>query len=1030
MLNNLRLLGSGWRLAPTLGLCTLVAGCGDVLRGGDKYGSSAQMEEALPDADPGPTIPEALVPDSPEYDQAKLALVPTTTGADPEPQLDVVAPANAIVADPGCRARSLGRVDDSSTSKITLPFSVNFFGTTQTGLFINNNGNVTFNSSFSSTTPFNITTTTPPLIAPFHADVDTRNTASGIVEFSNAPIVFEGRSAFCVNWVGVGYYNQHVDKLNSFQLLLVDRSDTGAGNFDIVMNYNQVLWETGDVNGGVGGLGGTTAAAGISLGNRDPASFYQIPGSGVRSGLLDSNAATGLSQTRQFSSVPGRHVFAVRNGQPITDLKVSMTPASTAAEVGGFATVVGSVVDDHGNPLANRAITFRIISGPNNRAAPVTILSKANGQATFSYLGASVGQDQIQASVVKSSGQTVASEFATVNWKVTPHPPVAVCRDLSLVADDACAASGSINGGSSDPDGDLVSCGASPAPSYGLGATPVTLTCTDRRGLTGTCASVVSVRDITAPVIACPATQTAECVAGAANVDVPAPRTSDNCGRTTLSGPAGTASYPLGTTPLTFSAADGSGNTASCRTSVVVADTLPPNIACSAPITAECTANSSASVDVPNATASDQCGGATVTGPVGTASFPLGTTPLDFGARDGVGHTAGCSTNVTIVDTIKPTISCPAAITAECTDHHQSLVDVPNATASDTCSSVAISGPAGSRAYPVGTTALSFTAADTSGNAATCALDITVADTTPPAITCPAPITAECTGGSSATVNVPNANASDVCGDVAVTGPTGAASYPLGTTALGFGATDDFGNSSSCATSVTVTDTIAPVFDAASLGPQTVLGHCDSSPVRFTLPTATDGCQAVSVACTEVPGDSFGANTVTCTATDGSGNHTQATMTVNVVQPLRVAFLAPLADDNVADDINADADIANLFQVKSTIPNKIKLYACTGADVTNALAYSVTARLTINYREDSTPAAGTAIVPTFTGVGDEGGVFVHNGDQLQYNLKTDTASYPAGSINNSHYFADIVTVTYNSAPNIVAGQEDARLESK
>jgi hypothetical protein len=292
--------------------------------------------------------------------------------------------------------------------------------------------------------------------------------------------------------------------------------------------------------------------------------------------------------------------------------------------------------------------------------------------------------------------------------------------------------------------------------------------------------------------------------------------------------------------------------------------------------------------------------------------------------------------------------------------------------------------------------------------------------TLPPNIACPAPITAECTGGSSATVTVPNATASDVCGDVAVTGPADAASYPLGTTALDFGATDDVGNSSSCATSVTVTDTIAPVFDVDALGTQAVLGHCDGSPASFTLPTATDGCKAVSVACTQVPGDSFGANTVTCTATDGSGNPTQATMTVNVLPPLRVAFLEPLAD----------AGIANLFEVKSTIPNKIKLYACNGDDVTSALAGSVTARLTINYREAGSPAAGTAIVPTFTGVGDEGGVFVHDGDQLRYNLKTNTASYPAGSINNSHYFDDIATVTYNAAPNIVAGQGDARLESK
>jgi hypothetical protein len=36
------------------------------------------------------------------------------------------------------------------------------------------------------------------------------------------------------------------DKLATFELLLVDRSDTGAGNFDVEFNYDTVQWETGD----------------------------------------------------------------------------------------------------------------------------------------------------------------------------------------------------------------------------------------------------------------------------------------------------------------------------------------------------------------------------------------------------------------------------------------------------------------------------------------------------------------------------------------------------------------------------------------------------------------------------------------------------------------------------------------------------------------------------------------------------------------------------------------------------------------
>ena len=57
--------------------------------------------------------------------------------------------------------------------------------------------------------------------------------------------VFKGHNAFCVNWVNVGYYSGGTDKLNSFQLLLVDKSDKGAGAFDIVFNYDKIQWEVG-----------------------------------------------------------------------------------------------------------------------------------------------------------------------------------------------------------------------------------------------------------------------------------------------------------------------------------------------------------------------------------------------------------------------------------------------------------------------------------------------------------------------------------------------------------------------------------------------------------------------------------------------------------------------------------------------------------------------------------------------------------------------------------------------------------------
>jgi len=488
--------------------------------------------------------------------------------------------------------------------------------------------------------------------------------------------------------------------------------------------------------------------------------------------------------------------------------------------------------------------------------------------------------------------------------------------------------------------------------------------------------------------------------------------------------------YSLGNTSVVMTATDIANLSSQCNAVITAIDQIPPAVTCPQASTAECTGNTSAVVSVPNATASDNCGSSTVTGPAGSTTYSLGSTLLTFFATDGSGNTASCTTSVAVVDTISPTITCPQPLSAECTGNHSSAVNVPNATAADVCSSVVVTGPAGTSLYPIGTTTLGFTAVDTSGNAVACATQVTVVDTTAPQLICPAPISAECTGNSSAIVDVPNAIASDICGGTTVTGPAGSASYPLGTTTLGFGVTDDFGNTSSCATSVTVADTTSPVFDPSSLGDQTVLGNCDGTSISFTPPTATDSCQAVIVTCDSLAGNSFGTNSVTCTATDGSGNHTTATITVNVIQPLRLAFQEPLSDDNVADDINTDADVSNVFEVKRTIPNKIKVFSCAGTDVTAAIASSVTLRLTINLRDDTSSGPGTPIVPSFIGVGGADGRLVLTGNHFHYNQDTNLTDYPTGTNNNTQFFDNVVTLTYNSAPSIIAGQEDARLESK
>jgi hypothetical protein len=203
--------------------------------------------------------------------------------------------------------------DDESTGLVNIGFTANYFGTNYTQLYVNNNGNVTFNSPLGTFTPFALTGPTGnPIIAPFFADVDTR--VGELTKYGSG--TFDSRNGFGVTWdnIGVGYFSQHIDKLNKFQLLLIDRSDTGAGNFDIYFNYDQIQWETGDASGGTNGLGGTSARAGYNSGSGQ---FFELSGSGVNGAFLDSNLASGLIYNGN-TDVDGRFLFQVRNGQVVT----------------------------------------------------------------------------------------------------------------------------------------------------------------------------------------------------------------------------------------------------------------------------------------------------------------------------------------------------------------------------------------------------------------------------------------------------------------------------------------------------------------------------------------------------------------------------------------------------------------------------------------------------------------------------------------------------------------------------------------
>ena len=175
----------------------------------------------------------------------------------------------------GFNTNTLASNDDGSTGLVDLGFSANFFGVSSTQAYVNNNGNITFDNSLSSFTPFDLTSTGQQIIAPFFADVDTR-AAGDPVTYGQG--TYDGRDAFGVNWINVDYFNgstSHTNR-NSFQLILADRSDISAGDFDIIFNYDQIQWETGEASDGdANGLGGDSSSSRLLQWHRQPRYLFR-----------------------------------------------------------------------------------------------------------------------------------------------------------------------------------------------------------------------------------------------------------------------------------------------------------------------------------------------------------------------------------------------------------------------------------------------------------------------------------------------------------------------------------------------------------------------------------------------------------------------------------------------------------------------------------------------------------------------------------------------------------------------------------
>jgi uncharacterized repeat protein (TIGR01451 family) len=428
------------------------------------------------------------------------------------------------------------------------------------------------------------------------------------------------------------------------------------------------------------------------------------------------------------------------------------------------------------------------------------------------------------------------------------------------------------------------------------------------------------------------------------HVSFAAPTSSGTCGTVTVS-PASGSFFPVGTTTVTATSSEGDG---SCSFTITVVDQgNPPTISCPVNKTGTADNDCAAVISVGTATAS---GGAnnTVIGtrsdgrPMYTCDvngtncvrrssddpFAAGVTTITWiayshsvpgpyaDADDEESKRTGsdtCTQTVTVDDVTPPVITATDQTLAADSSCQAAVPDYTNSVA-DNCSCAANDNsedcvgqhvitltqdvPAGTMLGP-GSYTINLSANDGSsnnggaGNTTNKTITLTVADQTAPVITCPGNITTDTAPGScSATVNPGTATATDNCDTTpTITGTRSDsqplnALYPKGTTTITWRATDDAGNYSECAQTVTVNDTESPTISCpGNITANNDPGICGAV-VTYTAPVGSDNCPGATTAQTAgLPsGSTFPVGTTTNTfeVTDASGNKTSCSFTVTV----------------------------------------------------------------------------------------------------------------------------------------------------
>ncbi len=556
------------------------------------------------------------------------------------------------------------------------------------------------------------------------------------------------------------------------------------------------------------------------------------------------------------------------------------------------------------NAAGNASITANDIdNGSNDNCGAVTLSAS---QTAFTC--ADIGANNVTLTVTDGNGNSydcvaVVTVVDNINPSITcsgnqTENPDANCEFIlpdytSLAtATDNCTANPTITQWPAA--GTLIS-----------GTTTITLTANDGNGNTDDCTFDVILSDGTPPTVVCQNIGVFLDATGNATIvdtDIDGGST-DNCsGLTFAVSQTAFTCADLGVNNVTLTATDANGNSDNCVAEVTVIDSVTPTAVCQN-ITVYLDAMGNANITTADIDggSTDNCGAVTLSASqTAFTCADLGTNNVTLTVTDASGNTSDCMAMVTVIDDIHPSITCSGNQTenpdANCEftlpDYTSLATAMDNCTANPTITQMPVAGTLIS-----GTTTITLTADDGNGNTDDCTFDVVLSDGTAPTAVCQnITISLDAMGNASIVAADIDNGSNDNCGAITLTASqTTFTCADLGANNVTLTVTDANGNTDDCVAVVTVMDDMAPTTVC-----QNFTVYLDATGNASITTTdidggTTDNCGTVTLSTSQTAFTcaDLGANNVTLTATDASGNSSDCIAVVTVMDDIAPSITCP-----------------------------------------------------------------------------------------------------------------------------------------